>query len=466
MDKSDRKGVCRMNVNIESIKDNIIQKINNIDSLMIILFVMVLSLKCNCLIIDIIVITLMAFLCIFTKIEKLMFILIFMFFFEAVAKIDMLGGSIARLTLAICFIRIVIEIINNKIKFSKKNIAILLLFSLLLFVSILTNKNIIASGITYLNIITLVLFNAYFSSFLENDEIELLYDNIKRVIALSVFFSVIYGLVTNNFFIEQRSGYENKRFNGVKDPNYMAMYLNIGLIFTLSCKSFVYKKSQVVLVITLIVGLILTKSMSGIILNSLTILIYLLLFKKNNLVRFVKQHKKKVIVISTIVLTTFMIVSGSLINNYSKQTHVNEYGVEVGNNRVSDILVSFKEKDYDRLTSGRTVIWRDYFKYINNKSVLNKVIGDGLIVDPVYSSYWGKKMFSHNTYIDLLNSMGILGLVLTSIFVFVKIKKNKIFNFELQNENFEYRLLMFILLLYGMMLSIYPERIILFLFLL
>ncbi|MEG0978245.1 MAG: O-antigen ligase family protein [Bacilli bacterium] len=455
-----------MDIKIKSVKDKAIKGINNSELLIVILFALVLSLKCNNIIIDIIAVTIMALICMFTKMERLICIMIFMFFFEGVAKVDILGGSIARLTITISFIRILVEVIKNRIKFNKKNKMTILLFSLLLIISIITKNNVIAAVITYLNIVTLILFNSYFSSSLSNVNSEALYENIKKFLALSVFLAIVYGLVTNNFLNEHRSGYENLRFNGVKDPNYMALYINIGLIFAISCKSFFYKRSKLILIISLIVGIVLTKSTTGILLSSLTMLLYFLLLKKSILLGFIKRNRKRVLIISTILLTICMAFSIVFINNYSKKTHINEYGVEVGNNRVSDIIVAFKQKDFDRLTSIRTLIWREHLTYFNNKNLINKTFGEGVMVNRVYSSYWEKEMLSHNTFIDLLNSMGVCGFILFIIFMVNKFKNNKILNYKLPKGNFEYRLLLSILLLYGMMLSLYPERIIMFIFLL
>ena len=78
-------------------------------------------------------------------------------------------------------------------------------------------------------------------------------------------------------------------------------------------------------------------------------------------------------------------------------------------NIVDNIFQRFSSISYDQ-GSGRTVIWQMVIDGFRNSGFIRKMFGHGIQTVPVYLRPFNKHLFSHNSYLEYLYDLGIVGL--------------------------------------------------------
>ena len=436
------------------------------DCMLLAMFLPILLISFNNLYLNIISVVLLVGILSILNLEETLIASVFLFFFEKVTIIPFLGGSINRIVIGIGILRILYTYFKKKPKINKYYLWMFIFFTIYMIYGVFFSREyLMENTMLYLNIIFFILYGNYLASYKKEDKKEII-NSILKAIVLGTIFSIIYGLITQNFMLEKRAGFSHYRFNGTSDPNFLAYYINLALVIQLfnDKKIFVNKILNILVYIILIVGLVLTKSITGIAFNIITILILLIVNNRKKIKKYITSHKRKVaILIASCILVIG--VGGYFVVKYNlNQYHYNEENVMVGNNRIADILISIKNGDINRLTSQKTNDWSLYINQFCKDNIIIKLFGRGIQPVYLYSPYFKTLAASHSTYLDLLFCYGIIGMVAILVFIFNKIRKDLYLYMATNNKCINY--LRIVLLIYGIQLGIYTNRIFLQFFLL
>lgn len=227
------------------------------------------------------------------------------------------------------------------------------------------------------------------------------------VYIFSVLIALLWGIV--------HGIYDNGRFSGVYEPNFMSFYINISialLFFVNWIRIF-----KVIILLVLYIALFATESLGGIITNVTIILILLLLSLKGI------RHKKMqtLVFIFFIAITTVLIVGNlRLIERAPEFYSVFQRIIDSYNN----ILIG----DYSHATTRRTDLWAYYLSIFQIIPLYNQIFGTFSLRPQ--DSIWTMEAlnYSHNSYIDILFGFGIIGLIILSIYNLSTIKNYIISN--------------------------------------
>ena len=72
--------------------------------------------------------------------------------------------------------------------------------------------------------------------------------------------------------------------------------------------------------------------------------------------------------------------------------------------------------------SGRLIIWETVLNSFNRSPLVNKIFGHGMYSVPHLIAPFGKTIFAHNSYLEILHDLGIVGLSFILILVFNLVK--------------------------------------------
>ena len=214
----------------------------------------------------------------------------------------------------------------------------------------------------------------------------------------------------------------------------------------------------------MLIGLVLTKSITGIFINVISFIVFVLIKNKKGIINYIKLRKGKVIIIFSLLLIAFGVGVFVMVEKNINEVYVNETGKIVAKNRIADIILSVRNGDIDRLTSQKTRDWRLFLNDYKNSSTIKKIFGKGMDTYLVYSSYFKKEVASHSAYIDILCCYGIVGMIIIVWYLIRKLKNNIILLSHINNKVFRY--VRIILLVYALELNIYTNRVFLLMFLL
>ena len=347
-------------------------------------------------------------------------------FFEPILVLPFIEGifffSIYQL---IYIIKIVYEVVNKKAIINIKNIcvvsAIFLMLTGLLYQSFSEEISLIINVLIMTYIICKKRNNNNFNE-------ELLY-----VLGTLITFSAIYGLFRG---ITMNYGSYTRLSTTISDPNYSALFINIG-IFSILNNNVFNKKEKILLLSILGIALILTVSQTGIAVFLIMLLIYSLL---KNAYKFLKYFIS--ILVLLIVFMCIPIEQGNIL-----------YGIH-------ERLFNISNSSADEISSGRVSIALKYIDEFNKLSLKEFLIGgNNTVAGDFRDKMVGKiSTVSHNSYIDMLYMIGIVGItiyILTYMYgVFVLIKQYKKGNIIAIN----YILLKLVLLCFSFTISIFPFR--------
>ena len=343
--------------------------------------------------------------------------------FEPILTLPVLGGSFFRLYEILFFLKIILKL-KNGYKFKVDKISCL--FAAVLLITGLFYQSYVGFFSLLINIIIItIIFQNYGDN--SSDCYDLLYS-----IAIAVFFSCIYG-----FFRGATINYGSfiRRTTTISDPNYSALFLNIGLYSIINNPN-IKKNIKTIMFITMLAYLVLTVSISGLICFVITLCIYFIVYKKYS-------NFKYILLIAVLMISLLIIPFDSNSIFYGYKARINSMI-----NGTSSI------------TSGRTEIASDYIKIFKKLGLPNQLFGGIKITDAdVIHEYIGdESLASHNSYIDMLFMTGIIGcLLIVGLFIYgisyliIIFKKSY---FAAANI----ALIKFIVLFFCINLSIFPFR--------
>lgn len=176
------------------------------------------------------------------------------------------------------------------------------------------------------------------------------------------------------------------RFSGLyTDPNYYA----ISVIISLCLIVFLYTEKRLSLIATVVLSIPLcifagmTSSKSALVMLAIPIIemIYVCFKEKNY-----------------IVLSLFFIALAAII--------VGVIGGRIDIFNATFDRLNLDTRNIDALTTGRTVLWRDYFNYFN-EHLFKTIFGSSIAVTALKTSICFTE--PHNTYIDLILQLGVVG---------------------------------------------------------
>ena len=459
-------------------------------------------------IIGIIFVLIMAFEIIFSDIENCLCIYIFLSFFDEVLQIQWLGGSISRIIMAVIAIKLIINIIKNRIVPSKAEIGISIFFIFSFLIGIFTYNTIKSEVIIILaNIFMFILFSMNIN-IKDSEKIDIIIEKILVTIVLAVLNSIVYGLLTNAFLQEIDGENIVYRFKGTYEPNFMSLFINLGVIATLSLKNKSMNKNLAIVLCAIMINAnIMAVSVTGLCTLALIILLYLILNRKD--------LKQEMIDLIVILLVSFIIFGGIQIqkdimkkseresqgennivevvdnqieNNLDVQRQeytatVEEYNNEFNDNsetgedtnkksdlqkRIDFLNEVVGKKDWDRFTSGRLPLIKTFIEASFNRPIVNVLFGNDATTKKVFSNYFYNEKYSHNSYIDILYNFGIVGFIIVIIYICRITVKNIFLKNNLNNSKYKnaIKLNRIMILIFAFALSLYTKRMVLLFFLL
>lgn len=378
-------------------------------------------------------IVLCIFLLLHIRDENFEYLFFGLIFFEPILVLPFGGGSFFRIYEILFLIKVIVDIKNNKAKLSMNRFNIF--SSLFIIITGFIYKGINAEISLIINtfIIIYILCKKYKN---ENFYEELLY-----TMGTMIAFSSIYGFFRGSI---ASYGTFNRLSTTISDPNYSALFLNIGFFSLLGNKMCGIIEKKILLTI-IGISLLLTVSLTGICGWLIFIIIYCFL---NNFIKGVKYAF--FILVLFIAFICVPIKQGDVL-----------YGLH-------QRLINVEGSSTEDISSGRTTLLKDYIKNFNQLPIKQFLIGGNNTVSGDYRKFVIKEFsnVSHNSYIDILYMTGIIGLILFLIIFFYGIidifKQYK----DMKENTINILVLKFILLLFAFTISIFPFRYFIMIFLL
>jgi hypothetical protein len=249
-------------------------------------------------------------------------------------------------------------------------------------------------------------------------------------IAISCLFASIYGIshaTTIQRWIKG-IGY-SRQFYGTMGTTRFGIYLCICTLFALY---FVEKKwIRVSIAIIIAAGVVATVSMTALILLLFVYLFYY--FMQGNL-----STRKIAILLIVIIAIGLVCVFWNRIAEISF--------IKPLATRIQLITTQLRVGDLDDATSGRTEIASSYMSQFNDSSILNRLLGR-------FDLSLEGTTHSHNSYIDMLNYYGVVGVVLGIILQIIRFRQHvKIPEYKM------YLILKFIILVSAGTVSIFTAQ--------
>ena len=422
------------------------------------------------------------------NVEDIISIFLFLSYNDEVLKMDILKGSISRVVMIVIALKLIYHIIKNKIPIQKKHIFITIFFLISCLVSI---TNIIEEGIVFLNIFIFVLFSIVASHDIKKKDKFI--EKICLTIVISVLCSIIYGLLTANFLEYVQNEKTMYRFNGTYEPNFMCMYINMAILSLITIKDKFKKWAYYLIFAIFLNAVILTMSMTGLISLCVCLFIYVIMFRKQW--KELLLRGVYIFIISGLMLFGIKqintgkyvywvknngIANSSVVNqnNNNKETEdfidmeKNYYDEDQESGNIEDRFERIKylllKGKFDILTSGRTALIRSFAKASFNRSFFRIMFGNNLLNKKVYSSFFNRECYSHNTFIDFLYNFGIVGFCIIVWYIFYTTIKNKFLNECIVSSKYvkNIKLIRIMLIIFALSLTLYPKRMILIFFLL
>jgi len=175
---------------------------------------------------------------------------------------------------------------------------------------------------------------------------------------------------------------------GMSDRNYASLIACLGLPFLIFSNELNLKRILIVLLLLFIgIGIVRSGSRSG---SLMLGFLLVLSFIRN------RNYGFNVIIISSLVLI-LLAVFPSIINY--------EYIEE----RWSGTFSDYNSKNYDDLSSNRTIIWGMYFSKFSTQEVLTSLFGGNILNNEKFLVDFGDGNVTHNFLIDIIFAFGLIG---------------------------------------------------------
>lgn len=452
---------------------------------------------------DVIFVAFWSFLALKLNVKKMLYLFIFLSFFDDVFIVDILKGSANRVILLIILIKLLFLIIKKikEIKILRKDVLIILFFLISVLVGFFYSGFNFESITIFLNITVFVMF----SIMLRDENKKDIFFNLMKVILCAVIFSCLFGLLRWNFMNEITGEVSIIRFKGTYEPNFMCFYIDLAFLSALMLKEKLGKFVNYTIAVFLVACAGLTVSVTGILTLAMIFIIYLWINKthfKSTFTYLFFIGFGAIIVFGGIQLGSRAVNNFTNMNNSSNNVIYEENGSEKNdkkeennviedsssdeqinennpnneseteNNgigeRASELLSFIENKDLDKLTSGRLPLAREFISKSFDRPLIEVLIGNGPTTKMLFTNFFYKENYSHNSYLDLLYNFGIIGF-LFSIFFIYKITSKNYFLGEINclgEYNKALKFFRLVILIYAFALSLYTKRMVLLFFLL
>ncbi|MFA9457608.1 O-antigen ligase family protein [Halalkalibacter sp. AB-rgal2] len=296
---------------------------------------------------------------------------------------------------------------------------VLVLFSSVLF-SILRSPDNFGTGmpILFFTAMTLILAMSYFINYHSNFTfLDLVKFQSIVVMYTGVIASIIAWLVLLNFDywdFQQNQPFNYYRLYGwLGNPNVLGNMLGIAIVSCIfNMNRSTKRKIYYLIVILLTVSLIMTGSKGAIISTSCGIIIYFLTLNKFNIIKFIKNSRKFVML--SISISIFLIIGFNLMDN------IIGLNLEVYVERV----IKLGEDE-----SSRFQLWGDGLYIFNQANLLEILFGHG-------RNYYMRNVgaSAHNTYVELLVDYGLVVLLILLLLTLITVYKVAILDKKLGNS--------------------------------
>ncbi len=273
---------------------------------------------------------------------------------------------------------------NNNFEFFKK-VRFVMLLALYMFLIKLVGDSFNAA----VNIATMILACWQFIRIRVTDKA--VFRIIAKAVVLMTMFTFVYGILHPEVN-EEVGGF---RFSGVRDSNNFALMCNISLFLIFSDKElFKSKANKALTVIALVIGVLLSISLSGIFTLAVLCTVFGCIFNK-------KYRALFIVAFLVFALFVFMIVPILANSDAGIFTSISQ--------RLISVFTALEEEDYSAATTTRTDVWETYMSMFDKFSQGEKLFGNQTVIRE-WMAESEKNIASHNYYIDTLLSFGILGL--------------------------------------------------------
>ena len=429
--------------------------------------------------------------------KNMLFIFIFLSFFDEILQIEKLGGSISRIVMLFIMLKLIIKILKDKIKPNKFQVCVGIFFLISFVVGIIEKNISMEVFVTLFNIFIFICFSANLQ-LKNNEEIEEFIEKLCYTIIIAALGASIYGIATVNFFKDVRGNAIAYRFKGTYEPNFMCMYLNLAILALFTVKDKINKFLYYILSALFINLAILTVSITGLGVLAISLIVYFI-FYKNEWRKLLKEFGIIILISSIIycgikIIKIERIIEYTNLNNEKNQTitektentyptepkkdikenndlqeneeisNVNESGIY---SRLKRIVIQLENGKIDDLTSGRTALARTFFNASFNRPILNILFGNNPVNKKVYCDFFDRECFSHNSYMDCLYNFGIIGFAISVGFLLYRTIKNIYVNANITDCKYskDVKVIRIMLLLCAVALTLYTKRMFLVLFL-
>lgn len=425
--------------------------------------------------------------------RNLVYIYLFLSFFDEVLIVDILHGSVSRIVMVMIFIKMMVYIIKNKIMPNKYQIALIVFFLVSFVIGVMTVGFNLEVVLIFFNIVIF----ACFSMVLKWKDVEEVNQFIERLcltIVVSVFNSVLYGMITNNFLKEIEGNRIIYRFKGTYEPNFMCLYLNLAILSLMTIKEkFNHKILYYLMEAILVNAAIATVSMTGIATLGFSIFLYIIFKRKN--------WKEELLDLLGIAMLTVVIWGGIQLTHKILETGKQNGAKQIENiqNGDSNIVNGEKDKEnlqptannenkhengwsvrlkwleellmdgrLDTLTSGRLPLAKTFIQASFDRPIINILLGNDARSKTLYCNFFNSEKYVHNSYVDCLYNFGVIGFMIAIGFVWYRTIKNVYVGYQLAESKYakNIKTIRIMLLIYALTLSLYTKRMFLVFFLL
>lgn len=352
--------------------------------------------------------------------EEFEHLYISLFLFEPIMVLPFVGGSFYRIFQFMFFIKVLLDIKDNKAKI-KLNLLGAISGLILIITSTFYDD---INGFISMIINVLILLYIFYKKGKSDDY----YQKLLYSIGVNAFFMTLYGF-TNGRTINY--GKFSRFSTTISDPNYSALFINLGIFSILGNKAF-SKKEKMLFLTSLFISLLLTVSLTGIC-GCIMLLILSCYF--NGIKKVMKVLF--VLLIGIIVFIALPIKPGNIL-----------YGFKT---RITQAMIV---KDKNQITSGRTELTRKYLEYYSTLPTSQILLGGNNTINEkseirqrLVTEF---KNVSHNSYIDMLYMIGAIPtilLLITYIYTLFSVRKN-----------INFLLMKIVILYFAMTISIFPFR--------
>ena len=392
--------------------------------------------------------------------KQLLYAYVYLYFFEEVLSFPNLYGITIVILSPLIALKLLYTIYKRKILPGRKE---LLIFGFFLFssgIALISGNFGKATLVVDMTVGIVLMFSMVLKQYKDKDEIV---EELFLTIIIAVTNAVVYGLAHNNFMNEVRSDAVIWRFNGTYEPNYMAMFINMSLFSLLRLRSYFGIPLSLAMFIVNFAALAYTKSTTGLI--CFLFILMLKIIKNAGVIKSLiskqltgSDRVNAALDITITVLTMAMTVIVICII---------EMKYHIITEKLFLILNRIRTGNLSSATSGRLPIIRRFYQEFISKPMINILFGNAPQSLKVYSKYFGEFKYSHNMYVDLFYCFGIVGGLISLIFILRQTFAHRFLSEDLHQQSksliFFERL---ILLLSAIGLSMHCEVLTLLLFLL